>query len=73
MGSPGSIRPWRVDDEAVVQWPAPPGLGLDPLDLALGHARIVLERHGEERCAAMRGAHEAGEARDGTAPRSARR
>jgi hypothetical protein len=54
-----------VDDEAVVEGPAGPGQGLDPLELALGHAGVVLEGHRQDRLAAVGVADEPGEARDG--------
>jgi hypothetical protein len=41
------------------------GQGLDPLELALGHAGVVLEGHRQDALAAVGVADEPGEARDG--------
>ena len=60
--------PEAVDDQAGVQRPAGQRLGLDPLQLALGHAGIMLERHRGEPAPAGELAHQAGEGRDPADP-----
>ena len=62
--SPGSIRPTRWMTRLSCSGQRRARLGLDRGELALGHAGIVLERHGEHRLAAMLVAHHADEAGD---------
>src|SRR5690606_34813729 len=61
----GSQLADAMDHEARLDRPALGRLATDRGERGLGHARIVLERHGIERGAAARCAHRADEARDG--------
>ena len=58
--SPGAIAPVAMHDQAGLQRPPRPRLGLDRRQRLLGHPRIVLELHRRER--ARRVAHQPGEA-----------
>ena len=57
-------RAMAVNDEAGGERPSGSGLGLDPLQLGLGHARIVLERHFGNRRTLVATAYRAGECDD---------
>ena len=63
--SPGFSSPKRWMMRLACKVPAGERLGFDALELGLGHARIVLERHRGDRVAAGLAAHGAGEGDDG--------
>ena len=54
-----------MDDGDAEQRPAPLGRLHVTRDLGLGHSRIMLERHGDERRARLVAAADAGEGDDG--------